>query len=198
MGYKATDNFTLSGGLGSPRIKTNLAMNQRKILLTSDVDSDSILECMYYLYTLQEIDRKTKTKAPIDILVNTNGGEVYEGLSLISLIERMKTDGYEINTINIGKAFSMGFMISICGTHKYAYKYSTYMLHDISTGVVDKAQNIMEYMEEINRLRDIFMDIVTSYTNVNEKDFKFIINNKLDKYYSSKESVQFGICDKII
>ena len=42
----------------------------------------------------------------------------------------------------------MGFIISLVGTHRYAYRYSTYLLHDISLEIGGNARSIKEKMEE--------------------------------------------------
>lgn len=179
-------------------LKHNLAAKERKILIYDDIDENSILECMYYLYRFKSIDEKTGMKKPIDILINTSGGSVRDGLSLISLIESMKDQGWVINTYNIGYCFSMGFLISIVGTNRYTYRYSTYLYHDISTQIEGKAASLDERMSEIHRLRDIGNKIVTTYTSLSKKDIEKIYLNKLDKIYSPEDAVKLKIADKII
>lgn len=179
-------------------LKHNLATKERKILIYDDVDENSILECMYYLYRFKSIDEQIGEKKPIDIMINTSGGSVMDGLSLISLIESMKDQGWIINTYNIGYCFSMGFLISIVGTNRYAYRYSTYLYHDVSTQMEGKAASIDERMAEVHRLREIGTNIVTKYTSLTRKDIEKIYTNKLDKVYSPEEAVNLHIADKII
>ncbi len=179
-------------------LKHNLATKERKILIYDDVDENSILECMYYLYRFKSVDEQIGVKKPIDIMINTSGGSVMDGLSLISLIESMKDQGWTINTYNIGYCFSMGFLISIVGTNRYAYRYSTYLYHDVSTQMEGKAASIDERMAEVHRLREIGTNIVTKYTSLTRKDIEKIYANKLDKVYSPEEAVNLHIADKII
>lgn len=179
-------------------LRHNLAIKERKILIYDDVDENSILECMYYLYRFRSIDESVGTKRPIDILINTSGGSVMDGLSLISLIESMKDEGWVINTYNIGYCFSMGFLISIVGTNRYTYRYSTYLYHDVSTQMEGKAASIDERMEEVHRLREIGTDIVTKYTNLTKEDIENIYNKKLDKVYTPQQAIALHIADKIV
>lgn len=179
-------------------VKYNLASKERTILLCDEVTQDSILEAMYYLYRFKSLDLKRGKKRPIKILIDTPGGSVYDGLMLISLIESMREDGWTIDTINIGTAYSMGFIISLVGTHRYAYRYSSYLLHDISLEISGSARSIEEKMEETNRLSSIMREIIKKYTDISEEEIEDIFAHKKDKIYSCDEAVKLKICDKII
>lgn len=176
-----------------------MAMNQRIIMLYDDVDDTSITEAIYYMNKLQYIDNRFgKEKKPIELQINTCGGFVEDGLSLISLIEKMKNDGYYIITTNIGRGYSMGFLLSICGSERRAYKYSKYMYHDISYGAYGKHNDIMEQVEFTKMLQKDIMGIVTKYTNLPE-DFVSEINTcKRDKYFTSEEMLEIKGVDIIV
>lgn len=93
----------------SQQMRFSMAMNQRIIMLYDDVDDNSMMESIYYLNKLKYMDEKfCDDKKPIEIQINTCGGAVEDGLSLLSLIENMKSDGYRIITTNIGRGYSMG------------------------------------------------------------------------------------------
>lgn len=190
--------FSANQGFDSFSFRRNLAVKERKIMIYNDVDENSMMEALYYLYRFRSIDLKRGTKKPIDILINSCGGKVSDGLSLISLIESMKDEGWTINTINTGYALSMGFLISICGTNRYCYRYSTYMLHDVSMALEGKFMSVQEEMHEINRTRNTIKEIVLKYTNLTENDVEEIWKLKQDKNYSAKEAVELKISDAIV
>lgn len=184
-----TDNFSF---------RRNLAIKERKIMIYDGVDENSILEAIYYLYRFRSIDIKLGQKRPIDILINSCGGNVMDGFSLISLIESMKEEGWIINTTNIGYAFSMGFYISICGSNRYSYRYATYLCHDISFGFEGNFGEIMEKVKESERLRKILEEITIKYTKLTKEDLNKIFEYRLDKTYSANDAVKLGIADAII
>lgn len=190
--------FSANQGFDSFSFRRNLAVKERKIMIYNDVDENSMMEALYYLYRFRSIDLKRGTKKPIDILINSCGGKVSDGLSLISLIESMKDEGWTINTINTGYALSMGFLISICGTNRYCYRYSTYMLHDVSMALEGNFMSVQEEMHEINRTRNTIKEIVLKYTNLTENDVEEIWKLKQDKNYSAKEAVELKISDAIV
>lgn len=169
------------------QMRLSMCLSQRKVILNDNVSDDTIFECVYYLHKLIDIDKKCGCKKPIEIYVNTNGGSVYDGFSLISLIEQMKDDGYEIITINTGKAFSMGFWIALCGSVRKAYRYSSYMYHDIACGIYGKGQEIKETVEELDRLSLMGRDILKKYINITDEEYDDIILRKVDKFFSPED-----------
>lgn len=179
-------------------ITHSLALKDRKIMLYDTVDNNSVAECLYYLYKLRELDKISNTKEPIDILVNSNGGFIPDGLSLVSLIELMKDEGYVINTINIGSALSMGFVISIVGTNRYAYRYSTYLLHDASMETDGKVYEVLDKVHEVERQREQISNIVAKYTKLDAKYIKGVYESGKDVYYSAEQALELGFADKII
>ena len=68
------------------QMRLALALRQRKIFIYDDINEDSIIETMYYLHRLTELDEINGKKRPIEILINSNGGYCSDGLSLVSLI----------------------------------------------------------------------------------------------------------------
>ena len=63
----------------------------------------------------------------LDLHINSPGGDVTQGYSIISVILTMKTP---INVYIVGIAASMAAVIAICGKNVYMYDYSRLMIHD--------------------------------------------------------------------
>ena len=183
---------------GNNSIKKNLAIYQRKILINSDITNESVTEAIYYLYTLMDLDREEGTKEPINILLNTPGGSVWDGLILVSLIEQMKDMGYTINTTAIGTAASMGFVIFITGSNRYSYRHAQFMLHDISTMMGGKVKDLEESMEDLKKCQTKVFDIIKKYTNIPDDKLDDWIKHKMDVFFYPEEAVKFGVVDKVL
>ena len=179
-------------------LRRNLAAKERKIIIYDSINEDSIMEAIYYLHRFRSIDLKRGEKRPIEILINSCGGSVSDGLTLISLIESMKDEGWEINTTNMGYAYSMGFYIGICGTHRYTYRYATYLCHDVSYGCEGNFMEMAEKLRETERLRKILRQITLRYTKLSEEDLDNIFEHKTDKTYSPEDAIALEIADKIV
>lgn len=186
---------------GNNSIKKNLAIYQRKILINQEITNESVTEAIYYLYTLMDLDReegKDKNPEPIDILLNTPGGSVWDGLILVSLIEQMKDMGYTINTTAIGTAASMGFIIFITGSNRYSYRHAQFMLHDISTMMGGKVKDLEESMEDLKKCQKQVFDIIKKYTHVPDEKLKEWTDHKRDMFFYPDEAVELGIVDKVL
>ena len=186
---------------GNNSIKKNLAIYQRKILINQEITNESVTEAIYYLYTLMDLDREEgveKNPKPIDILLNTPGGSVWDGLILVSLIEQMKDMGYTINTTAIGTAASMGFIIFIAGSNRYSYRHAQFMLHDISTMMGGKVKDLEESMEDLRKCQKQVFDIIKKYTHVPDEKLKEWIDHKRDMFFYPDEAVELGIVDKVL
>ena len=180
-------------------MRHNTAMNQRIIYIYDDIDDSSISESIYYLNKIKYMDEKYQNgKRPIELQISTDGGNVTDGLSLIALIESMKQSGYEITTTCVGKAYSMGFLLSICGSIRKAYKYSKYMYHDVSYGIYGKHADVMEYIDYIKMLQSDALDIVTRYTNQPRSFFEDINNRKCNKFFTLDDMIKMNGVDYIV
>jgi ATP-dependent Clp protease protease subunit len=71
---------------------------------------------------------------PINLYINSQGGEVYSGLELISVMRFIKSPVY---TTVLGLAASMGAVIASSGEkgHRTALPYSRFMIHQPSSGI---------------------------------------------------------------
>lgn len=184
--------------LDKDRMISQLAFQNRKLMVYDDVDDASMFRCIYTLIRIREADKKLGTKEPIEILINSCGGTVYDGLSLISLIENMKDDGYTIITTNMGYAFSMGFLISIVGSVRKSFRYATYLHHDMSSMNYGKLAFMEEEINDMRILRKRVDDIVLKYTKLTQADLDEINNKKLDKRFTAEEALALKICDEVL
>lgn len=193
-------NFVYSNNMGlNQTMRHSIAMNQRIIYIYDDVSDSSIAESIYYLNKLRYMDNKFQQgKRPIELQISTDGGTVTDGFSLISLIENMKSDGYEITTTCIGKAYSMGFLLSICGSVRKAYKYSKFMYHDISYGAYGKHGDVVDSMIYADLLRKDIMEIVTKYTNKSESFFSVYNAHKTDVFFTAEDMLEMKGIDLIV
>lgn len=180
------------------QMRLSLLTKQRKIMLWDEVTDDSIFEVIYGLNKLMTIDEKSGEKLPIEIHIKSNGGLVTSGLALISLMEEMKDNGYIIKTYNDSVAYSMGFLIFICGSERISYKYSRFMYHEMSAGTFGKYKEMTEQLEELSAFRNTLCDITKKYTTMSQALLDEYHMHKTDKYFSAEELKSHKGVDKII
>ena len=179
-----------------PRV--SLLYSQRKIVLYDDIDEDSAFEFTNCVNILIYLDNKLGEKKPIEILINSGGGLIYSGITIISLIEQLKKQGYEVTTVNTGICASMAFVISICGSKRCMYENAVYMYHDASSGTFGKLENMKDDVRDMQKLRDTLDEIVLRYTNVSKENIQEWHDRKFDRYFYKDEALSLKICDFVL
>ena len=182
----------------SENMKLSLALNQRKILINETISDEVSLEVLYYISKIRTHDNLLGTKDPIEIYIDTNGGDAFAGFAIVDMIEQLKNDSYEVVTINMAKSFSAGMIIAISGSVRKAFSRSRYMLHDVASGAIGKSRKLRESLEETEIIRDIYFDIIEKYTTITREDIENWIDRKYDKFFSAKELMELKGVDVIL
>jgi ATP-dependent Clp protease protease subunit len=169
---------------------TNSPMRDRRIFLNEEIDRDSIFKLVYWLDRLESIDKKTNTKQPIEIVIDSYGGSVYHTLSAISKIRSMVNKGYNIITTVHSIAFSGGFWILISGSERRGLINSRIMVHNIISGTQGKHQDMIDDIQEVDALWQKLKSIVVSNTNISDEKMEELKKLKCDYYFWGEEAVE--------
>lgn len=177
----------------------------RNLYLTDQVDQKSISELMKSIIQINDDDIELEkiysicgleyTAEPIKLYIDCYGGNVYQGLGVVGIIENSKTP---VHTIATGCAMSMGFIILISGHKRFAYKYSTPLYHILSSGKRDNIQGLFEDLEECERLQSLIDSITIRKTTINQDKLKHCRERKKDWYMSAQEALNLNVIDEII
>ncbi len=169
-------------------------LKERTIIYNDDV-SENIFELV--ALPLLKMD-KDGTNEPIELILNTLGGSVLDGLYLLDIIDNMKTP----LTITIpGYACSMGFLIACSGFNnpgvtKRCYPFTVGMSHDGSLSVQGQQGTVRDYMEFNTRMEQKQKDYVLSHSNITEEDYDSW--ERKDKWFTSEQLLELGVVDYII
>jgi ATP-dependent Clp endopeptidase proteolytic subunit ClpP len=181
-------------------IKFKSAMRKRRLCFNTEVDEDEVFKCAYFINKLVELDAISGTKEPITIAIASPGGSVYAGLELVSLIEQLKDEGYEVITEVTSIAASMAFLFAIVGSKgmRKAYRHASFMFHQVSAGTWGTLQEMQEDIIETTRLWEIGKDLVIKNTNITSEQLEKMKAEKRNWWMSPKEAVELGVCDIIL
>lgn len=170
----------------------------RKILLSESITSSSVKDIIEEIMKINyDDDEKESTykdykRKPIRLFINSFGGSVYDGLSLVDIIKQSKTP---VHTISIGSSMSMGLWIYLAGHKRFIGEHSTLMFHDISTWVWDKSEGIKQELNEMLRLQKIICDEITNTSLVKQETLNDYINRKAEWYIPANEAIKLKLAD---
>jgi ATP-dependent Clp protease, protease subunit len=136
--------------------------------------------------------------SPINVIIDSVGGDVYEMFGIIDYIESLeKNSKIKVNTICRGKAMSAAALILASGTGKrLASKRSTIMIHEGSSMQAGKSSDLKAAHKYNSHLEEMANAILGEKT---AKDTKFWSEqSKTDLYLSAKDAQKLGVIDGII
>ena len=167
----------------------DLLFNHRIIKIWGDITSMTAENVICQLKVLEYLN----PNEDVQILINSNGGEVDAGFAIIDV---MKLMNYKIETVVLGKAYSMAAVIASVGDVRKATKHSKIMIHQPSTGMSGKESDLNNYVKELSKTKKLLVDILCESTkqsiDVIEKDMEH------DFYLSACEAKEYGILDEIL
>jgi ATP-dependent Clp protease protease subunit len=163
-------------------------LRTRTVFLTEEIDSDVISDLMATIIALDQ-----RNVAPINMFINSPGGEIMAGLALIDLMDMIKSP---VNTIVMGEACSMAGIISICGKTRSISKNSVIMFHEGFFSTQDYSQKMKCRAVFFDKLEERMDIIIKQKTKLTDKDIETMKNGEL--WLFAQDAVIKGVADKII
>jgi len=164
------------------------------VLMFGDIAEGTLYDLVLRIRGLLHMrDEKTKSD-PINIIINSDGGDVYEALGMVDFIQSLDV---KVNTICRGRAMSAAALLLCAGTGtRAASKNSTIMFHEISSGIYGKSSDMKANVQHTEKLEEILISIITANS---KKDSNFWKERILKDYYlSPDEALELGVIDTII
>jgi ATP-dependent Clp protease protease subunit len=131
----------------------------------------------------------------ITMHIDSPGGSVKSGLSMVDVMDYI---GSDIRTINTGMAASMGSVLLGAGTKgkRGSLRFSRTMLHQSSGGAGGNIQDARITMLEWEKINDTLFDLLGGYCG---KDRETVKNDATrDLWLGAQEALDYGIIDEIV
>jgi ATP-dependent Clp protease protease subunit len=127
--------------------------------------------------------------------IDTPGGSVKSGLSIIDVMDYIKCD---VATINTGMAASMGAVLLGAGAKgkRASLRFSKTMLHQSSGGAMGNIQDARITMDEWEKTNKILFELLGGYCGKTTK--RVAKDAERDNWLTSKEALAYGIIDEIV
>jgi len=131
----------------------------------------------------------------ITLHIDSPGGSVKSGLSMVDVMEYIKSD---IRTINTGMAASMGSVLLGAGTKgkRSSLKHSRTMLHQSSGGFSGNIQDAEVDWQEWKKINQELFELLGKYCGKTAAKVKKDATR--DFWLTADEAVEYGIIDEVI
>ena len=131
----------------------------------------------------------------ITMHIDSPGGSVKSGLSMVDVMEWIKSD---IKTVNTGMAASMGSVLLGAGTKgkRSSLRHSTTMLHQSSGGFSGNIQDAEIDWAEWQKVNKELFNLLGSYCN--KKPEQVMNDATRDLWLNAEEALNYGIIDEIV
>jgi ATP-dependent Clp protease protease subunit len=210
---KEFEKFAISDGISSTeldRYKNGLTpyiLEQREMRVTQmDIFSRMMMDRIIWLsgpvnqqmsdiVQAQLLFLDSVEKKDITLYINSPGGSVLSGLGIVDLMNYINSD---VATVNVGMCASMGSVLLSSGTKgkRSSLIYSKVMTHQVShsnQGVIEDTRISQLETEKYNYI------LFKILANNCGKPFEEMLNSsRRDKWFNSKEALDFGLIDEII
>ncbi|MCR5374670.1 MAG: ATP-dependent Clp protease proteolytic subunit [Lachnospiraceae bacterium] len=168
------------------------SLTDRKVYILGDITDDTLNSFLLQIQFL------SKSSEPIDIYINSPGGQINAGLAVYDIIQSL--DGkVPINMYCVGLAASMAALIFAGGQkgRRYILPHSKCLIHEplIAGGLGGSATSIKKTAEDILEIRKLTNSILAKHTGRTIKQIDKA--TEFDNMMTAEEAVKFGICDEI-
>lgn len=170
-----------------------LLRKQRKIILSGEIDSGTANEFVSDMEILS-----FENKEPINIIISSAGGNAEYGNACIRAIKAAQKSGIKVIGNVYGQAMSMAFFILQSCDERIMGELDTIMAHGLTSTSVGDMRN----REAENKLLRFFQDeyakmVANRCSKYNVSWWRKLLADNTPKFFSSSESLEIGLVDRI-
>lgn len=169
-------------------------LKNRKIIINDQIDAGIVETVMIQLL---EMDNDGTGK-PIEIILNTVGGSLFDGAALCNIIDNLKTP----TTITVMTyAYSMGSIVLMAGydnpnVKKRCYKFSTALLHAGSSYLEGNSSSVKDQFNFYQKFEEIIKNYTLSHSKITPEEYEKM--ERYEWYMTSDIMFEKGLVDEII
>ena len=168
-------------------------LKKREIWINGPI-TNALVETLYTnILRLQE----ESSYAPIAIVINSRGGNLFESIVATDI---MGTISCPVKTIALADAISGGFILFMGGTERIAHEHTCIMMHDVSTMIMNKNSEIERQVDYIKSIKVKMSNFFAYQTNGRTTPGYWLelFDSGKDKWFSIEEALRLGIVHKVV
>lgn len=189
-------------------------MNENKNLIhfNAPIEEEFTLELIEKLNELEELEldksreiiNKLKRNSyisikeedyinPILLEIHSNGGFIHDAFSVVDTIRTLKVPVY---TICKGFVASSATLISLAGKKRFMTKNTFFLIHEIKDEFFGDLSFIKDCVYNTSTIMEHIIDYYEENSSLPKEDIRKHIQN--EKYWTSKQCLEYGFIDEII
>lgn len=130
---------------------------------------------------------------PLNIYINSYGGEVFEGFAIYNILKRYS--GYKTVYID-GIGASIASVIAMSGDKIVMSEASMLMIHNASGVCIGNAEEMQKVVNALEQMNEVIRDVYKARTNLDDEKLIQLMDN--ETFMSAKECLEYGFCDAIL
>lgn len=174
--------------------KARLASDQFHHLYTlaAPITEASVRACML---RLSDWDR-TDPECEMEIVFNSPGGSVVDGMALFDFILMMRSRGHQVTTTALGMAASMAGILLQAGDRRVMGSEAWLMIHEASFGAMGKMGDIEDTVDWVKRVQKRILQIFASRSKLSVAQLSTRWRRK-NWWLDADEALKLGLIDEI-
>lgn len=176
-------------------LKKERSERLRDVYLIGDIDKDTARASIERIRELAN-----DGPGPINLYLNTAGGNVTDGLALHDAIQQVVTQGVEIAVVVQGMAYSMGSIVLQAASpgKRFCFPHSWIMIHEPAKWA--GWQSTTAAAQHLDRLKQMQSQIYRILAARSGKQLRQIIRDtkRTDFYLDASRALEYGLVDQVL
>ena len=176
-------------------LKKERSERLRDVYLIGDIDKDTARTSIERIRELAN-----DGPGPINLYLNTAGGNVTDGLALHDAIQQLVAQGVEIAVVVQGMAYSMGSIVLQAASpgRRFCFPHSWIMIHEPAKWA--GWQSTTAAAQHLDRLKQMQSQIYRILSSRSGKQLRQIIRDtkRTDFYLDAARALDYGLVDRVL
>ena len=185
------------GNMGS----NSSSNTNRDIYYYSEISKHKIL---HFVTNVREVCKDLRKKAidddssplPINIYLNSPGGQVFDGLAGYNVIKEVQRKGIITNIIVDGFAASAATFLLIAGSKRFMFQHSHVLIHQLSNWHMGNYEQLKDDMKNDDKIMDLIRQMYLENTKMKKEFINKILQR--DLILNASECLKYGLIDEVI
>lgn len=166
------------------------------IFLTGALDIEHATDICARLKAVEMYNRLNNTIVPIEMIINTPGGDLHAGWMICDIINSMSTP---VQTVGMGQVASAGLLIFMAGIKGYrlATPNTNFMSHRFIAATEASHQDLKQQQYEWDRTHQRIIDHYKKCTGLSSKTIEKELLPEHNVWMTAEDALRLKICDII-